>query len=137
MDSLGAAPMEYISYFTQLGLVLMALIALPFLVLVFLRSRKLPQCYSCGARKMRLSREVSVLDRFLGTFQIQPYRCEGCRERFHALRLFGDSKKPVVQRQRVVKVVFRFRNGLPNRVAIRVIDRSREPAAESPAMLQT
>jgi hypothetical protein len=133
--------MEHIRYFAELVAALTAAIACPFLIVVLLRSHRIPECFSCGAMKMRPSRVDGFLDRFLAAFQIQPYRCEGCRERFYALRLFGDSKKPITaqsaQRRRVVTVAFRFRYGLLNRVAIRVTDPQPEQASASPAILQT
>jgi hypothetical protein len=137
--------MEHIRYFAELVAALTAAIACPFLIVTLLRSHRIPECFSCGAMKMRPSRVDGFLDRFLAAFQIQPYRCEGCRERFHAVRLFGDSRKPSmtqsvvqpVQKGRVVTVAFRFRYGLLNRVAIRVRDPQPEPASASPAILQT
>ena len=131
--------MEHIRYFAELVAAFMAAIALPFLVVTLLRSHKIPECFSCGAMKMRPSRVDGLWDRFLAAFQILPYRCEGCRERFHAVRLFGDSRKPSmaqpIQRRRVV-VAFRFRYGLLNRVAIRVTGPQPDPASSSPAILQ-
>lgn len=137
--------MEHILYFAELVAALMAAIALAFLIVVLLRSHKIPECFSCGAMKMRPSRVDGFWDRFLAAFQIQPYRCEGCRERFHAVRIFGGSRKPStaeavaqpLQRRRVVTVAFRFRYGLLNRVAIRVTGPRPEPASASPAILQT
>lgn len=132
--------MEYLRYFTKLGAVLMAVIACPFLIVLLLRSYKIPQCFSCGAMKMRASRVIGFWDSFGSALQIRPYRCEGCRERFHAFFLFGDPAKASlvpIRRQRVVKIAFRFRKGLPNRVAIRVI--GKEPPSDrlsSPAMLE-
>jgi hypothetical protein len=136
--------MEHIRYFAELVAALTVAIAFPFLIVVLLRSRKIPECFSCGAMKMRPSRVDGLWDRFLAAFQILPYRCEGCRERFHAVRILGDSRKPSpaqpvvqpVQRRRVITVAFRFRNGLLNRVAIRVHDPRPETASATPAILQ-
>jgi hypothetical protein len=132
--------MEHLRYFAELGAALMAAIALPFLILVALRSHRIPECFSCGAMKMRPSRVAGFWDSLLSAFQICPYRCSGCRERFYALRLFGSSRKPstvqVEQRHRVITVAFRFRHGLLNRIAIRVTDLRPEPTHPASAILQ-
>jgi hypothetical protein len=117
--------MEYTRYFTPIGAGLVALVFLPLLVMFVLRSRKIPECFSCGARKVRLSRPEGFWDTFFIAFFLDPYRCEGCRARFYAFRRSAESKKPTPQR--LVKVAFRFQNGLPNRIAIRVKDH-RSPA---------
>jgi hypothetical protein len=123
--------MEYLRFFAELGAVLMAAIAILFVIGMLLRTYKIPECYSCGAMKVRPSRVVGFWDTFGIAFLIRPYRCLGCRERFHALLLFGEPGKPsivqVLRRQRVVKIAFRFNNGLPTRIAIRVIDLYNEP----------
>src|SRR5580700_2343031 len=134
--------MEHIRNFAEFGAALIALIALSFLVMVVLRSRKIPECFSCGAMKVRPSRVVGFWDTLGIAFQLHPYRCGGCRERFYGLRVFGERKPatvPSVHPQRVIKVAFRFRYGLPSRVAIRVIDVNGkpEPLSGSPAILQT
>jgi hypothetical protein len=133
--------MDHVRYFAEFGAAMVALIALPFLVMVVLRSRKIPECFSCGAMKVRPSRVVGFWDTFGIAFQLHPYRCEGCRERFYGLRMFGERKPatvPSVQPQRIVKVAFRFRYGLPSRVAIRIIDvqTKPEPISGNPAILQ-
>jgi hypothetical protein len=130
---------EYARYFVELGAALMAAIALPFLAVMLFRSHRIPECYSCGAMKMRPSRVVGFWDVLGSAFLIAPYRCSGCRERFHAFSLLSNSKKPAVapafQPQRVVKIAFRFRHGLLNRVIIRVIQHRPESANSS--ILQT
>jgi hypothetical protein len=130
---------DFARYFVELGAALMAAIALPYLVVMLYRSRRIPECYSCGAMKMRPSRVVGFWDVLGSAFLIAPYRCSGCRERFHAFSLLANSKKPAgapaFQSQRVVKIAFRFRHGLLNRVIIRVIELHPEPASAS--LLQT
>ena len=133
--------MDQIRNFAEFGAALIALIALPFVVMVILRSRKIPECFSCGAMKVRPSRVVGFWDTFGIAFQLHPYRCGGCRERFYGLRPLGERKPAIVpsaQPQRIIKIAFRFRYGLPSRVAIRVIDlhRKPEPISGSPAILQ-
>lgn len=131
--------MVYVGYFLGLSAALMAVIALPYLLVTLYRSRRVPECYSCGAMKMRPSRVVGFWDVLCGAFLITPYRCTGCRERFHAFTFLINSKKPAVVRafqpQRIVKVAFRFRHGLLNRVIIRVIQPPPESANTS--VLQT
>jgi hypothetical protein len=133
--------MQFLGYLAELGAALIGGLACLFLVVVFLRSRKIPQCYVCGAMKVRPSRAEGFLDIFVTAFMIRPYRCGGCRERFYGFRnSYDDWKKAqVVQPQRLVKIAFRFRKGLPNRIAIRVSDPGRkpEPVADSPSVLQT
>ena len=129
--------MEYVRFFAELGVALMAAIALPFFIVVLLRSHKIPECYSCGAMKVRPSRITGFWDSLGSAFMLRPYRCEGCRERFHAFLFFSSPSQRVQQPQRVIKVVFRFHNGLPNRIKIRVISLNPESVPASPAVLQT
>lgn len=131
--------MDYARFFIELGAALMAAIALPYLLVTLYRSHRIPECYSCGAMKMRPSRIVGFWDVLGSAFMIVPYRCLGCRERFHAFSLLSNSKKPVgaraFQPQRVVRIAFRFRHGLLNRVVIRVSQPRVESASAS--ILQT
>jgi hypothetical protein len=126
--------MEYVRFFAELGVALMGAVAFPFLILTFLRSHKIPECYSCGAMKMRPSRIVGFWDSLGSAFLLRPYRCEGCRERFHAFLPFSGTR---VQPQRIVKLAVRFRKGLPNRISIRVIHVTPESPSASPSALHT
>jgi hypothetical protein len=45
-------------------------------------SLKCPKCRSTSIRRSRRRR----VDRFLSLVYVYPYRCEGCHQRFHALR---------------------------------------------------
>jgi hypothetical protein len=132
--------MDYLRYFAVLAGVLMAVIFVPFVVMGFVRSRKIPECFSCGALKVRPSRVDGSWDSFASAFFFQPHRCGGCRERFLAfapfLRKAPAPPQPVSPR-RVVKMVFRFRHGLPNRIAIRVTaERQTDPVSDRSAVLQ-
>ena len=133
--------MERLLYFGEFIAALLGVIALPCLIVVLVRSYKIPECFSCGAMKMRPSRVVGFWDTFLIAFLVEPYRCSGCRERFHAVRIFRRSIKPaatpVVQRQRVLTVAFRFRHGMLNRIAIRMTNPHQEPASAASPILQT
>ena len=117
----------------------MGVIACPFIVVVLLRGYRIPECYSCGAMKVRPSRVVGFWDLLGNAFLIRPFRCSGCRERFHAFVLLGGARERSevqhVQPQRVVHVLFRFRNGLPNRVVIRVIYPGRVAANQNPSAM--
>ncbi|HTB11742.1 MAG TPA: hypothetical protein VK752_09230 [Bryobacteraceae bacterium] len=125
--------MEHVDYFVEFGAALIGLICLPILAMMLVRGHKIPECFSCGAKKVRSSRPVGFWDTCGYAFMIRPFRCGGCRERFHAFFLFGPSPAaPPAPPRRVVKVAFRFRNGLPNRIAIRVIDPTREAANQKP-----
>jgi hypothetical protein len=110
--------MDYFFHFAGLAAPLLALIAGLFLVIAILRSYKIPECVSCGGRKVRPSRRSGVLDSFGLT---RAYRCEGCQERFHGLPLFIRSEQAQQGPRRLVTIAFRFRRGIPNRIAIRII----------------
>lgn len=133
--------MEPILNFAEFIAALLGVIAFACLIVAVMRSYKIPECFSCGAMKMRPSRIEGFWDTFLIAFQVEPYRCSGCRERFHAVRLFRKPTKPIaapaVRQQRVVTVAFRFRHGLPNRIAIRVTHPQQETGSASAAILQT
>jgi hypothetical protein len=84
--------MRQILYLFEPGAILFILVALSFVVMTIVRGRQIPQCYHCGAIKVRPSRPAGILD-LVGTFVlIRSYRCAGCRERFHAMRLMGRSR---------------------------------------------
>jgi hypothetical protein len=70
---------------------LMTCLALCFLVAAIMRDHKTPQCFRCGAVKVRPSRPSGLLELAAAKFLIRSYRCLGCRERFHALRLSNHS----------------------------------------------
>jgi hypothetical protein len=79
--------MHKLLYLIEPGAILSVLIAVCFLVIAILRGRDIPQCFQCGAIKVRPSRPVGLWD-VVGTFLlIRSYRCAGCQARFHALRL--------------------------------------------------
>jgi hypothetical protein len=80
-----------IRYLFEPAAVLILLIALSFLILIHMRGRQIPQCFVCGAQKVRPSRPIGVLDFAGSALLIRPYRCSGCLRRFHALRLFSRS----------------------------------------------
>jgi hypothetical protein len=85
--------MRQILYLFEPGAILFALIALSFVVMTIVRGRQIPQCYHCGAIKVRTSRPDGILD-LVGSFMlIRSYRCSGCLERFHAMRLIGRSRQ--------------------------------------------
>jgi hypothetical protein len=131
--------MEYAFYFAEIGAALLGVIFCSILLMLILRGNKIPECFSCGATKVRPSHAAGLWDSFARAFFINPYRCLGCRRRFHALSFFVGSKEPAkVQPQRVVKLVFRFRKGVPNRLIIRVLESSRESQiSDAPGALQT
>jgi hypothetical protein len=69
------------------GAILMTVIALSFLAVTLFRGRQIPQCFQCGAIKVRPSRPSGFLDVAGSILLIRPYRCAGCLARFHAIRL--------------------------------------------------
>ncbi len=86
--------MHQMLYLLEPGVILLALVAFSFVVVTIIRGRQIPQCFRCGAIKVRSSRPVGFLD-FAGTIlMIHSYRCSGCRERFHAIRLFSQPRQP-------------------------------------------
>lgn len=84
--------MRQMLYLFEPGAILLAFIGFSFLVMTFIRGRQIPQCFQCGALKVRPSRRAGFLDAAATLFLIRSYRCSGCRRRFHALRLFGRSR---------------------------------------------
>jgi hypothetical protein len=84
--------MRQMLYLFEPGAVLMAFIAFSFLIMTFIRGRQIPQCFRCGALKVRPSRPIGFWDAAATLFLIRSYRCSGCRKRFHAFRLFGRSR---------------------------------------------
>jgi hypothetical protein len=71
-------------YLLRPGAILIAFIFLGFLTAAILRGRQIPRCFQCGAVKVRPSLPTGFLDLCGSLFQLHPYRCEGCQERFHA-----------------------------------------------------
>jgi hypothetical protein len=138
--------LDHIRDFVELGAMFMIVLACGFLVVALVRRYKVPECLSCGAMKVRQSRPSGFFDRLFSLLLIVPYRCNGCRERFYAVRQFGgfffQASGPRARGKRLVKVAFRFRHGVPNRVSIRVVNlasanRKPGPISGSPAMFQT
>jgi hypothetical protein len=80
--------MRQILYLVEPGAILIAFIALFFLLAAISRGRLIPQCFQCGAIKVRPSRPTGFWDLTGTFFQIKAYRCAGCQSRFHAMRLF-------------------------------------------------
>lgn len=105
------------------GAIAVGAVALAFLILAVVRSTHLPQCFACGAMKVRQSRPAGLLDHILSFCLVRPHRCEGCLERFYALRWRGEARASSPLRpRRGVAFVFRRHNGVIDRVAIRLID---------------
>src|SRR5579862_9620432 len=50
------------------------------------RSWDIPQCWRCGAPKVRRSRSDGFIDAAATLFLLRPVRCAGCRARFYAPR---------------------------------------------------
>lgn len=84
--------MRQMLYLFEPGAILIAFLAFSFLVISFIRGRRIPQCFQCGAFKVRPSRPIGFWDAAATVFLIRCYRCSGCRARFHAMRLFGRSR---------------------------------------------
>ena len=109
--------LDYAHYVIGPSKLLIPLLVLAYFVIMYLRGRRIRQCHSCGAKKVRSTRPVGLRDTALGWFFIRPFRCEGCRERFYALR--WSALYP--RRKRVIWIVFEFRNRSLRRVVIRRI----------------
>jgi hypothetical protein len=63
-----------------------------FMVRSFLRGLCLPQCWRCGAPKVRRSRSDGFVDAAASVFLLRPFRCTGCRLRFFAPRFLETSR---------------------------------------------
>jgi hypothetical protein len=86
--------MRQLLYFIKPGAILITFIALYFLMIAVFRGRQIPQCFNCGAIKVRSSRPTGfwrVADKL---FQIRSYRCSGCRAQFHALSILTNQEAP-------------------------------------------
>jgi len=81
--------MRNILHIFEPGAIIIALIFLFSLIITMVRGFQIPQCFYCGASKVRPSRPSGFLDAVATYILIRPYRCSGCRARFHAIRLFG------------------------------------------------
>ena len=85
--------MHNMLYLLEPGAVLVAIVLFSFLIMIFLRGRRIPECFQCGAFKVRASRPAGPIDLAASAFLIRPYRCMGCLARFHALSL--TSRAPI------------------------------------------
>jgi len=85
--------MRLMFYLFEPGAILIAFLVISFLVMTIIRGRQIPQCFQCGAFKVRPSRPTGFWDAAGSLFLIRSYRCSGCRARFHAMRLFGRSRQ--------------------------------------------
>lgn len=85
--------MRQMFYLVGPGAILMAFIFISFLIMAIVRGRLIPQCFQCGAFKVRPSQPSGFWDLAGNFFLIRSYRCSGCRSRFHALRLFSRSRE--------------------------------------------
>lgn len=85
--------MRQIIHLIEPGAILIALIAFAFLLAAISRGRRIPQCFQCGAVKVRPSRPTGFWDLTGTIFLIKAYRCAGCQARFHAMRLFTRTRQ--------------------------------------------
>ena len=125
--------------YLQPSAILIAVIACFFLIMAFLRGRRIPECSCCGAMKARMSRPSGVLESLGALFLVRPYRCSGCRERFYVLRLSGGwhpYAPRCVRSTRALKIVYQLRHGIPTRVALSRV-RNSDSISDSSAMLRT
>lgn len=80
--------MHKLLHILEPGAILIGLIVLSSLVISMIRGLQIPQCFYCGATKVRPARPTGLLEAAAIILLIRPYRCSGCRVRFHAMRLF-------------------------------------------------
>jgi hypothetical protein len=85
--------MHQMLFLLKPGAVLAALILLCFLAVPILRGRRIPECFVCGATKVRPSRLNGFFDHAGAIIKIRAYRCAGCQTRFHATRVFSRSRQ--------------------------------------------
>jgi hypothetical protein len=72
------------------GAILVAVVFLSALVISMIRGLQIPQCFYCGAVKVRPARPSGFWETVAMLLLIRPYRCLGCRARFHAMRFSSD-----------------------------------------------
>jgi hypothetical protein len=65
------------------------LIAAGFVIRSFMRSWGIPNCWHCGAPKVRPSRSERFADVAASLVLLRAFRCQGCRVRFYGPRFFG------------------------------------------------
>jgi len=58
-----------------------------FAIRCLVRGLALPQCWRCGATKVRRSRSDGFSDAAASLLLLRPFRCTGCRARFYAPRI--------------------------------------------------
>jgi hypothetical protein len=83
--------MHPLRYLLEPGAILMVVVSLGFLANGIVRGLGIPRCFLCGAVKVRPSPPAGFLDLAGSALMIRPYRCLGCRARFHAVDLFHRS----------------------------------------------
>jgi hypothetical protein len=86
--------MHQMLYLIEPGLILISCIAFSFLFALINRGSWIPQCFQCGAAKVRPSRRSGFWDLAGALLLIRAYRCTGCLTRFHAMRLFHRRSRP-------------------------------------------
>src|SRR5271170_6402802 len=84
-------PMRHLLHILEPGAILIALIVVSSLTITLVRGFQIPQCFYCGAAKVRPSRPAGFWDGLAMIILVRPYRCLGCRVRFHAIRPFGST----------------------------------------------
>jgi len=104
----------------ELWSLLTALLGVAVVVMTAMRGRRIPECFACGAMKVRPTRPIGLLDGIARLILIRPYRCEGCQGRFRALRFSDQPARLSGTKARAVKIVFQFREGFS--IAIRSAD---------------
>lgn len=80
--------MHEMLYLIKPGLIIFCCVAFSFLLALINRGSWIPQCFQCGATKVRPSHATGFWALFGSMFLIRSYRCTGCLARFHAVRLF-------------------------------------------------
>jgi hypothetical protein len=81
--------MQQMLRIVELGGIIFGVVVLCSLVITMVRGFPIPQCFYCGAIKVRPARSAGFWESAAAVILIRPYRCSGCRVRFHAMRLFG------------------------------------------------
>jgi hypothetical protein len=81
--------MHEMLHIVEPGAIILGFLVFCSLVITMIRGFWIPQCFYCGAIKVRPARSAGFWESAAAVFLIRPYRCSGCRVRFHAMRLFG------------------------------------------------
>jgi len=68
------------------AIVVIGLICAGFMIRCVVRALSIPQCWRCGAQKVRRSHADGPIDTAASVLLLRPFRCSGCLARFYGPR---------------------------------------------------